>query len=194
MGKGKKRPRAKNTNNKKALQAQEGQDDYSENVAGGLVSMFQKFISQMQGEDNGPPAFIKPMKVDDEVKHRISNLPPSENIFYASTIDTMEQIDDFGGVEETISGNVYLVTKEHGSNGKSVQEDGDGIGFHLAMALEVFRPNTMRSAANSKQNQDVLLGTIATACLEPMKNMSHIAHMASFSSCRPRKVGNNISF
>lgn len=114
-----------------------------------------RMMSQLMSGD--PETMFAPMPVTPLVKKKIHRLPVAKRQTWVASIDT-EATDD----GTFMTANVFLVDKEKGSNGLPIGES-DGVSMHLTTAA------AMSPARDRTDSFPVLLGAIASACLEPMK-------------------------
>jgi hypothetical protein len=144
-----------------------------------ILRHMSEMVSKLQNDD--VESMFTPLSVTPVVKKQIRRLPVATNQTWVAAIDT-EATDD----GTLITASVFLVDKEKGSNGLPLGES-DGIYMNLAMAAD------MSIARERTDNFPVLLGAIATACLEPMKKTSFTIPVATggaqtFPSQRPGRL------
>lgn len=114
-----------------------------------------RVVSEMLASD--PQELFAPMKVTPSVKKKIRRLQLARKQTWVATIDS--EATNEGNL---LSASVYLVDKEHGSNGLPLG-DSDGVSLHLSTAT------SLSTSWDRTDSFPVLLGAICTACLEPCK-------------------------
>ena len=118
------------------LQFPESKDEFRKQTANGIEEMLRNFLMNSNIDDSGVPEIVRPKKVTPLLKSQIANLPRRDEIWYAH----WTHINNAEEQGEEVS--IYLVNKEHGSNGKDLSEC-DGLSFHLATSMDLGPPDPM---------------------------------------------------
>mmetsp|Transcript_35099 Transcript_35099/g.71706 ORF Transcript_35099/g.71706 Transcript_35099/m.71706 type:complete len:518 (+) Transcript_35099:47-1600(+) len=168
------------------------EDNFMRSMAAGLINMQSSLTGMIQNdhESGALPGqgmfanFIAPTNVTPSVKAQIAALPKSPDLILYLHIDL-----EFEHEGTSLMCCAHTIKKEHGSDGKPYA-DSDAFGLVLANSAML---DTLNNIHNAKIR--VLLGTLAKACIEPMKGNGMMGASMAFLPpemrpvpSRPKKV------
>ena len=135
-----------------------------------ILRQMGEMVSKLQ--HGNVESMFAPLPVTPAIKKQIRQLPVA-----STKRGSLRLTRKLPTTEPLLRHSVFLVDKEKGSNGLPLEKS-NGISMNLAMAADI-SPNNDRT-----DNFPVLLGAIASACLEPMKKTSFAIPAAATGATR----------